>query len=364
MKDAIKKLTDFVNIGFSAIQLAEAEVQLIQVIQEVDTALLQGVCESHPEQMLSDLMQIAVQLAHLIYTLLIRSGHSLSHKKIIQKHITYLYARLQQHIQEYGFTNAGFMNAELLPPQNISKKIERLVTELDKTNSSGVVSILQPCTSALYKLKYPSFYQWLWWCSFYYHAIQLITAGETGFLENLLVILDFNTPSFKHLLLEKFKHSMADLETMSEKTEFLRNEIIRYNSYTPLAQYAYNPGTGSVKQYMLDICKIELELLYITATHSRDELMLPKRSTSFTLQTGLSVPQAALLVRLLVGAGMIKSDNHTALLKSLADILSTPRTSEVSAESLRVKFYTPDKAAKDILKDYLFMMLNQLKTFD
>jgi hypothetical protein len=81
----------------------------------------------------------------------------------------------------------------------------------------------------------------------------------------------------------------------------------------------------------------------------------------FTLQTCLTVSQAALLVRLHTETGIIRSDNHTVLLKHLAAVLSTPHTGNVSAESLRIKFYTPDKAAKDIMKDYLFMMINKLR---
>lgn len=82
------------------------------------------------------------------------------------------------------------------------------------------------------------------------------------------------------------------------------------------------------------------------------------------LVTNLSVPQLALFLRLIVDAGIIAGNNNiTSLTAKVAAIVHTKKTAEVSPESLRIKYYAPEKAAISILKDYLLRMLGLLKNY-
>lgn len=81
------------------------------------------------------------------------------------------------------------------------------------------------------------------------------------------------------------------------------------------------------------------------------------------MHVDLSVPQLALFIRLFIDTGIIKNDNNTALLKYFAAFVSTSKASVISAESLRVNFYSVPAAAKEIVKDRLIQMVNQLRNY-
>lgn len=82
------------------------------------------------------------------------------------------------------------------------------------------------------------------------------------------------------------------------------------------------------------------------------------------LVTSLSVPQLALLLRLMVDAGMlVQGQNITALMSRIATHMQTRKALHISAESLRVKYYSPEKAAISILRDYIQKMMQLLRNY-
>jgi hypothetical protein len=81
------------------------------------------------------------------------------------------------------------------------------------------------------------------------------------------------------------------------------------------------------------------------------------------LHTSLSVPQLALLIRLLAETGIVESDSQLELLRRFALLVVTRRVQSISAESLRVKYYAPEKAAITIMRDRVVQMLNLLKGY-
>ncbi|QEC67915.1 hypothetical protein FRZ67_11615 [Panacibacter ginsenosidivorans] len=88
---------------------------------------------------------------------------------------------------------------------------------------------------------------------------------------------------------------------------------------------------------------------------------LLSKDTDSILQTNLSVPQLALFMRLLVESGVIAERNNiTQLTSKAAAILQTKKSNCISAESLRIKYYAPEKAAINILKEYVSQMMQLL----
>ncbi|CAN5416594.1 hypothetical protein BH10BAC2_BH10BAC2_18130 [soil metagenome] len=82
------------------------------------------------------------------------------------------------------------------------------------------------------------------------------------------------------------------------------------------------------------------------------------------VETNLSVPQLAVFVRLLVDTGIIAGRiNIASLTTNIAVMLRTRKASQISAESLRIKYYTPEQPAINILKEYLLQMMEALKKY-
>ena len=90
-----------------------------------------------------------------------------------------------------------------------------------------------------------------------------------------------------------------------------------------------------------------------TSVDTAEQLML----------TSFSVSQLAVMARLLVDCNIIQHSNQTNLMKRIAGAFKTNKAGQISAESLRVKYYTPEPAAINIIKEYLLQMLNQLKKY-
>ena len=75
--------------------------------------------------------------------------------------------------------------------------------------------------------------------------------------------------------------------------------------------------------------------------------------------TELTVSQLGVFIRLLTDCKLIQHPNQTELLKLVAGCLATTKTAQISAESLRVRYYNPDRASVAIVKEYLLRMLKQ-----
>jgi len=107
-----------------------------------------------------------------------------------------------------------------------------------------------------------------------------------------------------------------------------------------------------INEHFSDIREIALPAF----TKKPDELQ--------TLQTNLSVPQLGLFIRLLVESGVIDGKgNISALISKVASMLKTRKAMPVSVESLRIKYYAPEKAAVNILKEYIGQMMQVLRKF-
>lgn len=80
-------------------------------------------------------------------------------------------------------------------------------------------------------------------------------------------------------------------------------------------------------------------------------------------ETGLSVSQLAIYLRLQVDTGIIKTDNNQRTVNQACRCFKTTRSNSLSPESLYNKFYSPDPAAVSIMRTHLVNMLNQLKKY-
>ena len=81
------------------------------------------------------------------------------------------------------------------------------------------------------------------------------------------------------------------------------------------------------------------------------------------ISTGISVSQLAVMLRLMIDTGMIQYNNQSELIKKIAGTFQTPKASVISADSLRTKYYSPEKAALEIVKEYLFKMVGLMKGY-
>lgn len=111
-----------------------------------------------------------------------------------------------------------------------------------------------------------------------------------------------------------------------------------------------------------DSCKAQLIQLFTTELFAAEQLHADD-AVQDKLITGLSVGQFALLIRLLVDTGVLKTRNTNQLIRLFSRLVKTTRTVEISAESLRQKYYHIDAATVKILRSHLAEMMSRLKEY-
>ncbi|MBL7760163.1 MAG: hypothetical protein JNK08_05645 [Sediminibacterium sp.] len=111
-----------------------------------------------------------------------------------------------------------------------------------------------------------------------------------------------------------------------------------------------------------DSCKAQLIELFRNELFAAEQLHTDD-VVQDKLITGLSVGQFALLIRLLVDTGVLKTRNTNQLIRLLSRLVKTTRTVEISAESLRQKYYQINAASVKMMREHLAEMMSKLKEY-
>ncbi len=200
--------------------------------------------------------------------------------------------------------------------------------------------------------------RWVWWSQF---AAAILDTKDTGIasLENILTSLNFNTPEYINWLWSGFKKELLLKETIADKLDYLSAAVIRYKLMAAGKHCSYMPAAMSLKWAVLAVLKAEINNIHITCLQPQNI----EQPAAAKLNTALSVPQLALFIRLMVDTKIIIQPSQLALLKQIAPVIGTAKVASISPKSLRVNYYTPENAAKNIVKDYLINMINCLRTY-
>lgn len=277
-----------------------------------------------------------------------------SNQNLLLAHAYKLHKALCCYLSEYY--DAGIAFGRRFEIKDLPAVLSTVSDNL-KNNSPEheVLQILRSALQEALKTKPLSLNRWLWWACF-----AELTEGTTHspfFMEQSLIKLNFNIPAFvDHLSANIFKQLQC-ADGLQEQLKLLSKELQKYTNLITCC-HGYLSAKTSVKQYMISFLKFQFRLLSVQASYLPSKtIKLPK------LNSALSVPQLALFIRLMVETKIINETSQLPLLKNIAAIVSTPKASVVSAESLRVNYYTPGLAAKNITKEYLSQMIRLLNSY-
>lgn len=170
-------------------------------------------------------------------------------------------------------------------------------------------------------------------------------------LVNTLVGCNFNSGKFIHYVLET---AAADLTDADAPVAYWTDLLTRMNRLPITPEMQLYRNADSCQQQL--IRSINTELFAAEQLHREDEMQ-------DKLITGLSVDQFALLIRLMVDAHIFKCENVNQLIRFFSRHVQTTRTLQISAESLRQRYYTISKPSVKIMRDHLVDMMNKLKGY-
>ncbi len=81
-------------------------------------------------------------------------------------------------------------------------------------------------------------------------------------------------------------------------------------------------------------------------------------ATELKLNTSLSIPQLAFIIRLFVEEKIITNTNQSEVLKFFSTNLSTIRQENISYNHLRAQYYKPELSAVEAVKKLLLRLLH------
>jgi hypothetical protein len=359
LKTETKTLEGLISLAlqknaFIPVSTAELETALNAVGYALDMIPLR--CFD-PATVKPELWHTLLLLANLVYAIDTRSLDNLSgNTRNIAVAVESVHKKLDAIFSSYY--HDPYFRVCLLGKRTLLRKVSAITTMLKQDAAiGGLYDLLAPCLNEVCNSKKIPFQRWLWWLRFV-TLIETSFTGGSGSLENILSSLGFNAPCYLHWLSGKLQDTIRSQASLAGKLDFIFGEILKYKNMDA-SMNGYFPGGQSVRSTMLLLLHAKLTY-YKNAAVSGTAFLASDQSK---INTAFSVPQLALFIRLLIDTQVINEKNNTGILKAAATIIGTPKTSAVSPESLRVNYYTPGTAAKNIVKDYLLQMINLLKAY-
>ncbi|MEO6230413.1 MAG: hypothetical protein ABJB11_13660 [Ferruginibacter sp.] len=191
-----------------------------------------------------------------------------------------------------------------------------------------------------------------------------IKATEQTIIDELF-FLNYNHHSFVSYYLSKISAQIKQATDANEQLGLLAWWLKSVSQAGMQPTVAYKLKQPSVKEQAIGWLADEMnflekkqQLAFYLQPQTGDAAKPP-----FNLLTALSVKQVALLIRILFDTGMIKSANQTEMLNNMATVLKTERKEIISPQNLRAKYYNIDEPTKNILKEWLFKMNDQLRKY-
>jgi hypothetical protein len=182
-----------------------------------------------------------------------------------------------------------------------------------------------------------------------------------------LIRLNFNTVTFFNFITIEISKNVNQLEIVSEKIDQLSWYLKEVNQTLVIPDIGYIPHQRPIKGLLSEWIIEEIDHLDKSLHKSLTQAQIVKNKIdeNFKIQTDLSVPQYAFLLRTFVETGLFKNkDQDKALTKLFALITKTKGAENISPESLRKLFYKDDEKVREVVKTAIIKMLNYIQTLN
>ena len=158
------------------------------------------------------------------------------------------------------------------------------------------------------------------------------------------------------------RKELAKIDSPARQMERLSWFIKTLNQTPVKPNIAFNSKQTGIKEFLIEWLLEELSYRETKANLAR--LPIPGEAgfdQNYKVETSLSVPQVACLIRLLVETGVIKNKNKTELIKFYAQYTQTKRQENITFHSFKSKFYNIEDSSKQAIKELIIRLLNELR---
>lgn len=182
-------------------------------------------------------------------------------------------------------------------------------------------------------------------------------------IKNVIIAFNFNSLPVIHYFASFFVDQLRPIESAKDKIDFLNQWLKNVNQVPIKPGYSFNPKHEAVN-FFLSNCILEEIHFYEKALFLFSGFDYPVRmqgiaNTGYKIETELSVGQIACLVRLFVDCQVVKTKNIRELLNFLSVYTQSKKRENISAESLRLKYYNIEEGTREEVHKILFRLLKR-----
>lgn len=178
-------------------------------------------------------------------------------------------------------------------------------------------------------------------------------------LERCLFEMNYNHRDFINYYIKRQRLLAAEKETALEQRCYWLGMKKALNQLLTEQHVAFFSEQEDVSALLNRLIDEELFYLAEQAVPSKEQFIKNESDVKPLFHVSMPVSQLAFLLRLMVDAGVIKTKNQTAFLKEVALLVATDRAGVISAESLRNKYYAPERTTMGAVKDLLFDLIKR-----
>lgn len=181
-------------------------------------------------------------------------------------------------------------------------------------------------------------------------------------LKEVLIAYNFNSLPVVHYLVSTIIEDVEKIEPVKDKIERLYHWQKLINQVPGNPAYAFTDKRDAVNYFLNNWTQEEIRfyeksLLLFSGVYPGS---IPGiANTGFKIETDLSVSQIACVVRLLMECDIFRNDNVRGLLYFLADHIRSKKQENISAESLRLKYYNIEESTREQVRKVLFRLLEK-----
>lgn len=178
-------------------------------------------------------------------------------------------------------------------------------------------------------------------------------------IQHHLVYLNYNHPAFVNLVIDNLTIHTNSQESLQEKILKLRFYKKEVNQISARPEAALYKDILPAKEQI--ILWIEEEIHYLQNEGVMLKQLKAEDQTSdsaFKINTSLSIPQLAYLIRLLVENKTITNINQTQILKFFALNFTSLKRENMSYDHLRSQYYKMELPAIESIKSLLLSLVN------
>ena len=177
-----------------------------------------------------------------------------------------------------------------------------------------------------------------------------------GIVKRILISINFNSSELMAYLINELDTLVADEESVQGKLRILKYQLKEINQVTTKPEHALHNDYSSLKEQIINWLNEEISFYQ---TEQAVVIAIPNPIVSDTkIHTSLSVPQLALLFRLLKEEQLITNTNQSELLKVVSGCFTTMHKESFSYGHLHGKYYKIEQHTKRTVYDMLIRLLH------